>query len=151
MTTRSAGGQSTPLFERRFGERVAKRYSSWTAFASERSQQLYGTEYEERFREIYAEHGVDYDDLDAVEEWDDHEVEASELERLGEQLGEEEDRLREEVYREFGETEMADLWASDRARFKERWRRGQELAHPGLRGRMKKMVRGEIDPDDLFK
>ena len=115
--------------------------------AAERQGRLYETEYAPRFRAIYEAHGIDYDDLEALEEWE--EV-PEELDSLSDELGRHEDRIREEVYREFGETEMADLWRNDRATYQERWDRGQDMVHPGLRERLDQMIRGEIEPEDVF-
>ena len=81
------------------------------SIASDRYLQVYLRDYAHRFREIYEAHGVDYDDLEAIEEWADV---PEDLKRLNDELGEHEERVREEVYREFGEIEMADLWRDDR-------------------------------------
>ena len=117
------------------------------AIAGERQRKLYASDFAHQFRAIYEAHGVDYDDLEAIEEWT--EV-PEELEDLNNELAEQEDGLREKVYLEFGETERADLWLNDRATFDERWRKGQELAHPGLQTRLEQMIRGEIDAEDVF-
>lgn len=114
--------------------------------ASERHQRLYAETYEPKFRAIYEAYGVDYDDLEAG--WQDP---PDELVQLNEALGQDEDRLREEVYREFGEDEMADQWRDDRDAFDGRVRRGQDMAHPGLRDRLDQMIRGEIEPHEVFK
>jgi hypothetical protein len=115
--------------------------------ASERHGHLYSALYEPKFRAIYGAGGIDYDDLEALENWTD---DSGELERLSTELNEQEDRLREEVYREFGEIEMANMWANDRPMFEARWERGQEMAHPGLKRRLEQLARGEITPGNLF-
>ncbi len=93
--------------------------------ASERHQRLYSEFYEPQFRALYEAYGVDYDDLEAG--WQDP---PGELARLNEALGHDEDRLREEVYREFGENEMADQWRDNRDAFDQRFCHGQDMAHP---------------------
>lgn len=114
--------------------------------AGERHQRLFSEIYEPKFRAIYEACGVDYDNLEAG--WQDP---PGELARLNEALGKDEDRLREEVYREFGEDEMADQWRDDREAFDRRFRRGQDMAQPGLRDRIDQMIRGEIEPEEVFK
>jgi hypothetical protein len=113
--------------------------------ASDRHQKLYSEVYEPQIRALYDAHGMDYDDLDA--DWDDA---PEELNRLNDALGADEDRLREEVYRDFGEAEMADLWRNDREEFERRFRNGQEMAFPGLSERLEKMRRGEISLEEVF-
>ena len=113
--------------------------------ASDRHQRLYSEVYEPRIRALYQAHGMDYDDLEA--EWDNT---PAELDRLNAALGNDEDRLREEVYREFGEDKMADLWRYDRDTFDQRFRTGQQMVLPGLQEQLDKMVRGEIAPEDVF-
>lgn len=114
--------------------------------ASDRHQRLFAEVYEPQFRALYEANGVDYDDLDA--EWTNA---PPELDRLNAALGDDEERIREELYREFGEDEIADLWRNDRRSFDRRFRNGQEMVLPGLQERLEKMARGELDPEDVFK
>ncbi|HYR09250.1 MAG TPA: hypothetical protein VEQ60_15810 [Longimicrobium sp.] len=100
--------------------------SELAQIASARYMGRFEREIQPRLQVLYATHGIDPTDFDAIEAWNPDPA-PEELLRLNQEIQAIEEAESSAVYLEFGEKAMAELEQSNRAEFQRRWKLGQDL------------------------